>query len=241
MPTPSPAFPWRAGTTAVVVDRARDLSGPRILAPVLAGLPPALADLAAALPIGDANARLLAELDQRGDPVPSWLVAGVLTNDPFRGADALLVDLERRGVRAVINWPSVGLLAGELASAYEHSGFTLAAELGWLRRARERGMAALALVADGDSARAALAEGVDGLVVSPGLAVPDPGQRGEAAAATERLLDELAAERAPVWLYAHPDFGAGLGRSVARADGVVQWGAGNVAAEGGSARREDAR
>lgn len=199
----------------------REPAGPQILAPILAGLSPALADLAAALPIGDANGMLLAEVDRIGEP-PDNTVAGVFANDPFRSMDTLLAELSRRGVRAITNWPSVGPLGGELAAAYHHSGMTLEVELDCLARARDMGMSGFALVTGVESAQAALDRGIANLIVAPGLAVPDPAGRRDAARDATRLVEELASP-GNCWLYAHPDFADWPGDAAAHARGLIFW------------------
>ncbi len=214
--------PQAAERGSLVATAPSASTGPQILAPILSGLSPALADLAAALPVGDANGMLLAELDRLDAPPPENLVAGVFANDPFRGIDTLLSDLAGRGVRAIVNWPSVGPLTGELAAAYRHSGMTLEVELDCLRRARAMGMAAFALVTEGESARAALAHDVEGLVITPGLAVPDPEARRAAAHEAGELLRELAVPET-CWLYAHPQFSEWPGDAAVHAHGEIVW------------------
>ncbi len=135
---------------------------------------------------------------------------------------SILSDLARRGVRAVANWPRVGPLTGELASAYRHSGMTVEVELDCLRRARAKGMATFAFVTDAESARAALAHDVESLVITPGLAVPDPAARRAAAHEARELLRELAAH-ATCWLYAHPQFSEWVGDAGAHAHGELVW------------------
>lgn len=218
--------PWAPDTDGPrqlkLITDATGLQGPAILVPALAGLGAALADLAATLPVGDANARLLASLDGL-DGVPAELVAGVFANDPFRRGDALLGALQARGVRAVINWPSVGLLEGELAAAYRHSGFSLEAELAWLQRAQGCGLHALALVRGAAAAEAAVAAGIDALVVAPGLAVPDAARRREAAAEASAVVARLLAPvaRPGMLVYAHPEFAGLLDAACKQADGTV--------------------
>lgn len=219
MSTQSPQAAERGRLIATVPSVS---TGPQILAPILSGLSPALADLAAALPVGDANGMLLAELDRLDAPPPDNLVAGVFVNDPFRGIDTLLSDLADRGVRAIANWPSVGPLTGELATAYRHSGMTVEVELDGLRRARAMGMDAFALVTGAETARAALAHDVEGLLVAPGLAVPDPEARRVAARETGELLVELAAPET-CWLYAHPQFTEWPADAAAHVRGEIVW------------------
>lgn len=219
MPTRSPQAAERGHLIATAPSES---GGPQILAPILSGLSPALGDLAAALPVGDANGLLLAELDRLDAPPPERLIAGVFANDPFRGIDALLSELARRGLRGIVNWPSVGLLTGELAAAYRHSGMTVEVEFDCLRRAREKGLSTLALVTGVEPARAALAQGIEGLVIAPGLAVPDRAARRTAAQQTEQWVRDLAAPDA-CWLYAHPEFAEWLGDAAAHARGEIVW------------------
>lgn len=111
---------------------------PCLLAPLTARLPPELACVAAALPIGDANGQVLDAL-RGGPPCPANVIVGILANDPFRRTQELLDELEACGVQRVTNWPTVATLLGELAATFEHSGLTWDEELRFLSAARQRG------------------------------------------------------------------------------------------------------
>ena len=197
--------------------------GPCVLSPLTATLPPGLADMACALPIGDANGQLLAEL-RSGRP-DRWVLAGVFGCDPFRRVDDLVAELCRVGVAAVTNWPTIGLLSGELGSALQHSGFSYGRELELLARSRERGMYVAAVVSTGEQLEQARTCGPDMLIVTPGLA------REDAAAMAQqgrRLGEELipaarsALPDADVRLYLHPLFGAALEPLRSQVEGVVR-------------------
>lgn len=167
--------------------------GPCVLSPLTALLPPRLADMACALPIGDANAQLLEALPGVADT--DWVVAAVLAGDPFRRVDDLLDAVAAAGARSVINWPSVGLLSGELGTALAHSGFDYARELDMLERAQRRGLAIAAVVSDPRQLVEAAALRPNMLLLVPGLITRGNGTSPPQARTFMRLL-ETAASRA---------------------------------------------
>ncbi len=196
--------------------------GPSILSPVTATLHPRLADMACTLPIGDANGRLLDALD--GSAAAHRVLAAVLACDPFRRVDDLLDALWNAGARAVINWPCVGLLSGELGAALTHSGFTYAREMAMLERARYRGLSPAAVVSNEEQLTEALAIRPDLLLIVPGLVATKAEARQARVAEIEQLL-QLAASRSPetdLRLYPHPVYGAALESVAHRARGVIR-------------------
>lgn len=166
--------------------------GPCILSPVLAGLGSALSDIAAVLPVGDANALLLSELAQ-APASPSHVVAALFGSDPFRQQENLLLDLEERGVGAVANWPSLGPISGELSQALTHSGFTFEMEIELLRRSSMMGLATVAFVCGPEQAERAIAEAFNMIVIVPPLAATTQADQRAAGQEAETLFGALAA------------------------------------------------
>lgn len=196
--------------------------GPCVLSPLTASLPPRLADVACALPVGDANGAVLQAAAGVGR-IP-WVLAAVLAADPFRRADDLLDQLWNTGVRAVTNWPTVGVLGGELGAALNHSEFTHGRELALLARARKRGMRTAAVVATREQLRAALAIAPDMVLVVPGLATAVAAERAGRLAEVDGMLAEAAALAPGVdlRLYLHPLYEAELAPMAAQVRGVVR-------------------
>ncbi|MCC5812614.1 MAG: phosphoenolpyruvate hydrolase family protein [Ectothiorhodospiraceae bacterium] len=210
---------WFVASLAEAGQRSR---GPCILSPLTAAMNPRLADMACAMPVGDANGTLLAALP--GIDKTPWVIAGVLANDPFRRSEDLLDALCKAGAGAICNWPSVGLLTGELAAALIHSGFTYASELTMLKQARERGLATVTVVSNAEQLDAALEQATDMLLVVPGLAGGTAEDRERRAEETAALLHDASARAAGVerWLYLHPVYGSTLLAVAAQAQGVIR-------------------
>lgn len=207
---------------ASVEDAVARGHGPCILSPLTANMNPRLADMACAMPVGDVNGGLLEALAGAGGQ--SWIIAGVLANDPFRRPADLLDALSKAGVYAVCNWPSVGLLNGELAAALNHSGFTYGRELQFLQQARERGMATVTVVSDGQQLDETLNQGTDMLLVVPGLATGVAEDQERRTAEIEALLQEAADRAADLErrLYLHPCYEDALASAVTLAQGVMR-------------------
>ncbi|MDN3519536.1 phosphoenolpyruvate hydrolase family protein [Aquisalimonas lutea] len=216
-----PAWQHSDGWFVATIDDAVSRGGPCVLSPLTAGLPPGLADMAYALPVGDANGLVLDALQAR-DGGAAEIVAAVFAGDPFRRIDDLLDDLAAHGVRGVINWPSVGMLPGEFGAELVHSGFTFALELEMLERARQRGLATIATVSDKDQIRQAAAVHPDMLLVTPGLAADENDAPATRPARLQELLRE-ADEHAPAIerrAYLHPSQ-PGAGDTPAGSDHAV--------------------
>lgn len=171
-----------------------------IISPLAASLPWELGEIACALPVGDANGTLLEALN--GERPGSGVFAGMLVHDPFRRTDDLLDALCERGVAGVVNWPSVGALDGETASALAHSGFRYADELAFLQQASSRGLHTAVRIHDIGQLEAALEIGPSGLIVAPGAqAAPgsDPNALPDGMAAVLDAVDTLGDVQA--WAY----------------------------------------
>ena len=198
--------------------------GPCILCPILAGLGPELADVAAALPIGDANALLLTALE--AVPDATNLIAGVFANDPFRPRDDMFTVVAARNVAAVANWPSVALLSGELAEQLSCAGYTFGNEMAMLEQARRRGLSTVAFVCTEAQARDARRAGAAMIVVAPPPATGTEAGLDAGEALVSRSLDALrrAPGREEVRLYRHPAYGERLAEAARHADGIIGFG-----------------
>ena len=215
------------------LDAARSGPGPCVLCPVLAGLGPELADIAAALPIGNANAALIRALDrldqtqaQEGGPESegvAHLIAGVFGNDPFCPLDDVFAALAASGVGAIANWPSVGLLSGELAEQLTSAGYVFEKEMAMLQAARKTGLEAIAFVCTEDQAETAHDIGAAMIVVAPPPASDEAAGRTQAAAAAHRTLTRLRSRTVTteLRLYTHAAHGDSLATATPLADGLI--------------------
>lgn len=221
-----PAHGWRKtdGWFVATVDEAVACDGgPCLLSPLTATLPAHLADMACALPIGDANGQVLDAL--RHDPRPTpWVFAAVLAGDPFRRTDDLLDALTAEGVSGVINWPSVGFLSGELGAALVQSGFTYALELEMLARAQQRGLATAAVVSDKEQIRAATASQPDMMLLAPGFITDEVSKPAAGLSDFRELLQEAAAQAPNIErrAYLHPAYPDLIDTPPTRVDGLIR-------------------
>ena len=108
----------------------------------MAGLP----SLAGYLPIGDANAEVLAMARREIFPVAGHtpVIAGVLGVDPTRELDVLLAEIRAAGFAGVINFPTVGRIDGAFRQALEDLGFGYRREAEMIAQAHELGLFTLA-------------------------------------------------------------------------------------------------
>ncbi len=198
--------------------------------PALAALPAEHGELLLSAPGVDANGAVLGLVARQPGPWPGQVHVGVLAVDPFRRSEDLIRALLRAGARGVVNWPTVGLFDGQFGASLAAVGFDVSAELAFLREARAAGLQVMATVASVDAGRAALADGVDAVLVHPGWARRDPRLNEPLAAQARSTLQTLAAlrrgARPALLLYRPEGFGALLDEAAACADGVIDRDAG---------------
>lgn len=139
----------------------------RIFCPILSSFTAVQADCAAMIPSGDANSLLqtqLAHIKTDHD-----LTVGVFCSDPFLNPDLLFEELYDKGVRQVINWPSLILLDHNTKQAMQSIGLEASSEYEYLATAQEKGLKAFAMISSLNQAKKAIASGLTSLVVHPGF------------------------------------------------------------------------
>ena len=128
----------------------------------MAGLP----SLAGYLPIGDANAEVLAMARREIFPVSgnTPVIAGVLGVDPTRELDVLLAEIRAAGFAGVINFPTVGRIDGAFRRALEDLGLGYRREAEMIAQAHALGLFTLAYCFTPAEAALMARHGVDAVV-----------------------------------------------------------------------------
>jgi predicted TIM-barrel enzyme len=142
--------------------------------------------LAGLMPYGDANAIVV---EMAGEVLPvvkeTPVLAGVCGTDPFRLMPVFLDELIRIGFSGVQNFPTVGLIEGELRVSLEETGMGYGLEVDMVRLAHERDLLTAPYVFDPDQAVAMTQAGAD--VIVPHMGTTTGGAIG---ALTAKTLDE---------------------------------------------------
>jgi len=113
---------------------------PVIVCPWLRGLPPEAGMWLAALPIHDANAFLDEPWTLKAqDTLPDQLYFGVFMLDRLRHSEQILERLRAKGVRRLINLPTISFYDAETAATLAALDFRPDRELALLHRARQAG------------------------------------------------------------------------------------------------------
>ena len=142
------------------------------------------------MPYGDANAIVL-EMAEEVMPVVQHtpVLAGVCGTDPFRRMPIFLEEIKRLGFTGVQNFPTVGLIEGQLRATLEETGMGFDREVEMIRIARDMELLTAPYVFTTDEARAMAEAGADVLVPHMGITIS-----GAIGARTSMSLDE-ATER----------------------------------------------
>jgi predicted TIM-barrel enzyme len=142
--------------------------------------------LAGLMPYGDANG-IVVEMAAEVLPVvkDTPVLAGVCGTDPFRLMPVFLKQLKEMGFSGVQNFPTVGLIDGNLRANLEGTGMGYGKEVEMIRLAHELGMFTSPYVFDKDDAKAMARAGADQLVAHVGLTTA-----GSIGAAVALALDE---------------------------------------------------
>jgi predicted TIM-barrel enzyme len=142
--------------------------------------------LAGLMPYGDANG-IVVEMAAEVLPVvkDTPVLAGVCGTDPFRLMPVFLKQLKEMGFSGVQNFPTVGLIDGNLRANLEGRGMGYGKEVEMIRLAHELGMFTSPYVFDKDDAKAMARAGADQLVAHVGLTTA-----GSIGAAVALALDE---------------------------------------------------
>jgi predicted TIM-barrel enzyme len=142
--------------------------------------------LAGLMPYGDANG-IVVEMAAEVLPVVKHtpVQAGVCGTDPFRLMPVFLKQLKEMGFSGVQNFPTVGLIDGNLRANLEATGMGYDKEVGMIRLAHEMDMFTSPYVFTADEAQAMVENGADLLVCHVGLTTA-----GSIGAAVAFTLDE---------------------------------------------------
>ncbi|WP_018924551.1 phosphoenolpyruvate hydrolase family protein [Salsuginibacillus kocurii] len=144
--------------------------------------------LAGLMPYGDAN-KIVTEMADEVLPVVKHtpVLAGVCGTDPFRMMDVFLEDLKRMGFAGVQNFPTVGLIGGDLRKNLEETGMGYDKEVEMIRKAHELDLLTTPYVFDENEAAMMAEAGADILVAHMGLTT-----KGTIGAQTALTLDDCA-------------------------------------------------
>jgi predicted TIM-barrel enzyme len=142
--------------------------------------------LAGLMPYGDANG-IVVEMAAEVLPVvqDTPVLAGVCGTDPFRLMPVFIERLKEMGFTGVQNFPTVGLIDGNLRANLEATGMGYDKEVEAIRIAHELDMLTTPYVFDAEEAQAMAAAGADLLVAHVGLTTA-----GSIGAAVAMTLDE---------------------------------------------------
>jgi predicted TIM-barrel enzyme len=187
--------------------------------------------LAGLMPYGDANG-IVVEMASEVLPVvqDTPVQAGVCGTDPFRLMPVFLRQLREMGFSGVQNFPTVGLIDGDLRANLEATGMGYDKEVEMIRLAREMDLFTSPYVFSPDEARAMAGAGADLLVCHVGLTTA--GSIGAAIAFTlDEAIDKVMqmAEagrevRDDIMVICHGgpfDEPENVGRALARMPGIV--------------------
>ena len=142
--------------------------------------------LAGLMPYGDAN-HIVVEMAAEVLPVvkDTPVLAGVCGTDPFRLMPVFLKQLQEMGFSGVQNFPTVGLIDGNLRANLEGTGMGYGLEVEMIRLARKMELFTSPYVFNEEEARAMAKAGADQLVAHVGLTTA-----GSIGAAVALTLDE---------------------------------------------------
>jgi predicted TIM-barrel enzyme len=146
--------------------------------------------LAGLMPYGDANG-IVVEMAAEVLPVvqDTPVLAGVCGTDPFRLMPVFIKQLKEMGFTGVQNFPTVGLIDGNIRANLEATGMGYDKEVEAIRIAHELDMLTTPYVFDAEDAQAMAEAGADLLVAHVGLTTA-----GSIGAAVAMTLDEAAAK-----------------------------------------------
>jgi predicted TIM-barrel enzyme len=156
-------------------------------------------------------------------PAAQGAIAGLLLVDPFlRLRDARLA-LAEAGVSRVANFPTVQLIDGDTARAFDSANVGAAREVDALAAFRGAGFETVAFAATLQTAQAMLPHGPSMLVLHPGLALADWRERTTACLGLVRMIAVLRGETdLPLLVYRPHGFGHELDQAADQADGLAQ-------------------
>lgn len=195
-----------------------------VSAPWLRALPAGNPDLLSLLPVADLNAAALRHLDPpaRGSDRGGVFTALAMV-DPFLRPRDAVARLRRAGISGVANFPTMQIVDGETARAFEGAGARTTREVEMLEAFVAEGLRTIAFACGADGARDVARTRPTMMVLHPGVALTDWRQRAAAALAVQRLVDPCRAEAGcPVLVYRPEGFGSELDQAIAAADGEAR-------------------
>jgi len=144
--------------------------------------------LAGLMPYGDANA-IVVDMAREVLPVikNTPVLAGVCGTDPFRLMPIFIKELKEIGFSGVQNFPTVGLIDGEMRQGLEETGMGYDLEVEMIGIAHDMDMLTCPYVFNEDDARKMAKAGADILVPHMGLTT-----KGAIGAKTSKTLEESA-------------------------------------------------
>lgn len=194
-----------------------------IAAPWLRALPRGNPDLLSLLPVADLNAAALGHLDSPASISDrGGVFAALAMVDPFLRPRDAATRLRRAGISGVANFPTMQIVDGETARAFEGAGARTTREIEMLEAFAAEGLRTIAFACGADGAQAAARTRPTMMVLHPGVALSDWRQRAAGALAVQRLVEPSRSEAGcPVLVYRPSGFGSELDQAVAAADGEV--------------------
>jgi predicted TIM-barrel enzyme len=144
--------------------------------------------LSGMMPYGDAN-QIVMDMAREVLPIVRHtpVLAGVCGTDPFRIMKLFLREVQEAGFSGVQNFPTVGLIDGQLRQGLEETGMGFDLEVEMIREAHDLGLLTCPYVFTEDEARAMAEAGADVLIPHMGLTT-----KGSIGAQTALTLDEAA-------------------------------------------------
>lgn len=198
--------------------------GDYIAAPWLKMLPAGNADLLSLLPVANLNAAATRWLDPPARGAHrSGVFAALALADPFlRPRDTVAV-LRRAGVTGITNFPTMQIVDGDTARAFDSAGVRTGREIEMLEAFAAEGFRTIGFACGADGAREMARMRPTMIVLHPGVALADWRQRAAAALSVQRLVDPIRAEAGcPLLVYRPAGFGTELDQAVQSADGEIR-------------------
>ena len=203
---------------------SRRLGETYISAPWLRSLPVGNPDLLSLLPVIDLNAAAMRSLEPPTRGIDrSGVFAGLAMVDPFLRPRDAIDRLRRAGISGVANFPTMQIVDGETARAFEGADARTTREVQVLEAFLAEGFRTIAFACGPDAARLIAQTRPTMMVLHPGVALSDWRQRAASALAVQRMIEPCRIEaECPVLVYRPAGFGSELDQAVAAADGEVK-------------------
>ena len=143
--------------------------------------------------------------------------------DPFLRPRDAIDRLRRAGISGVANFPTMQIVDGETARAFEGADARTTREVQVLEAFLAEGFRTIAFACGPDAARLIAQTCPTMMVLHPGVALSDWRQRAASALAVQRMIEHCRLEAGcPVLVYRPAGFGSELDQAVAAADGEVK-------------------